>query len=78
MARNRMNFWTAAESRRAFLKKLGFKLTQGQHDIQVLFLNPRDEYPYNHPKFKGDETKPKDSKPSEKPKATAKDKKKSA
>jgi len=60
MARNRMNFWTAAEKEVHFLKKLGMKLADGGHTIQVNFLNPQAEYPYNHPKFNKDNNKPDD------------------
>ncbi|MBN1291403.1 MAG: DUF4838 domain-containing protein [Candidatus Latescibacteria bacterium] len=60
MVRNRMNFWTAAEKEVHLLKKFGIKLADGGHTIQMDFLNPKTEYPYNHPKFKGDENKPKD------------------
>jgi len=61
MARNRMNFWTAEEKKKIhFLKKLGMKLTAGGHIIQEYFLSPHAEYPYDYPKFHGDEDKPKD------------------
>ncbi|MCE5251347.1 DUF4838 domain-containing protein [bacterium] len=60
MARNRMNFWTAAEKEIHLMKKLGMKCADGGHTIQMICLNPQAEYPYNHPKFKGDENKPKD------------------
>lgn len=60
MARNRLNFWTIAEPNRAFLKKLGLQLTVGGHQHFHDFLNPEDEYPYNHPAFSGDEHKPDD------------------
>ncbi len=60
MARNRMNFWTAAETEIHLLKKLGMKLADGGHVIQPYFLNPDTEYPYNHPVFTGDEDKPAD------------------
>jgi hypothetical protein len=60
MARNHMNFWTAAEKELPLLKKLGMKCADGGHTIQMLCLNPKTEYPYNHPKFKGDEKKPRD------------------
>ena len=36
------------------------KLTAGGHIIQEYFLNPHAEYPYDYPKFHGDEDKPKD------------------
>ena len=60
MVRNRMNFWTAAEKAVHFPKKLGMRLTDGGHIIQAYFLNPHGEYPYDHPKFRADEDKPKD------------------
>jgi len=60
MARNRMNFWTVNEKEVHLLKKLGIKLTEGGHRIQEYFLGPKSEYPYNHPKFQGDEDKPAD------------------
>ncbi len=60
MARNRMNFWTIAEPDRSFLKKLGMRLTVGGHQHFHDFLNPRAEYPYNHPAFQGDENKKSD------------------
>jgi len=60
MARNRLNYWTAEEQEVFLLKKLGLKLVAGQHDIQIRFLNPHAEYPYNHPKYTGDEDKPAD------------------
>ena len=63
MARNRMNFWTAAEKEIHFLKKLGLKLTEGGHIIQDYFLNPQADYPYDHPAFEGDESKPRDPYP---------------
>ena len=60
MAHNRLNFWTIAEPNHAFLHKLGIQLTVGGHLHFHKFLNPDDEYPYNHPLFKGDENKPRD------------------
>ncbi len=60
MARNRINFWTAAEKELHLLKKLGMKCVDGGHFIQLQCLDPKAEYPYNHPKFKGDENKPRD------------------
>jgi len=41
MARNRMNFWTAAEKDVPFLKMLGMRLGIGAHDLQPNFLNPK-------------------------------------
>lgn len=57
MARNRFNFWTIAEPNHAHLRKLGIQLTVGGHTHFERFLNPEDEYPYNHPLFEGDEDK---------------------
>lgn len=61
MARNRLNFWcTASEADVQFNKKLGLKLTAGQHDVQFRCLNPKAEYPYDHAGFAGDDDKPAD------------------
>jgi len=57
MARNKLNFWTAEKQPVKFLKKLGMKLTAGGHAIHDLCFNSKSEYPFNHPKFKGDEDK---------------------
>ena len=57
MARNKLNYWTIAEPNRAFLRKIGIQLTFGGHKHFERFLNPDEEYPYNHPLFKGDEKK---------------------
>ncbi len=47
MARNRMNYWTAADREVPFLKKLGMKLAIGTHDLQTRYLGPKAEYPYS-------------------------------
>ena len=60
MARNKLNLWSSEDQPVYFLKKLGMILADGCHEIQPLFLGPWKEYPYNHPKFKGDEDKPDD------------------
>jgi len=60
MARNRMNLWTSAQSDIANLKKRCLQLTCGGHQHTERFLNPAAPYSYDHPKFKGDEGKPKD------------------
>lgn len=60
MVRNHMNFWTAADSDVHTCKKFGMKLADGGHTIQKDFLNPDMPYPYNHPRFKGDESNPPD------------------
>jgi len=60
MARNKMNFWTTVKDSNPLLKKLGIKLTDGGHGIQMTYLDPNGEYQYNHPIYKGDEAKPTD------------------
>jgi hypothetical protein len=60
MARNRFNYWTVQNQPYNFLKKLGVKLSDGGHRVQGIVFNGDDEYPYDHPLFKGDENKPKD------------------
>ena len=60
MARNKLNYWTMLDPQKQKLKKLGFNLQVGQHTNQILHLNPTNQYPYNHPEFKGDENKPDD------------------
>ncbi|MEA3402847.1 MAG: DUF4838 domain-containing protein [Armatimonadota bacterium] len=55
MARNRLNFWTAAEDNAPALKKRGLMLTCGGHLHQSRFLNPRDPYPYDYSDFAGDD-----------------------
>lgn len=60
MARNKLNYWTAENQPIKLLKKLGVKLSDGGHRVQGIVLNSDDEYPYNHPIFKGDENKPDD------------------
>jgi len=60
MARNKLNYWTAENQPVKLLKKLGVKLSDGGHRVQGIVFNSDDEYPYNHPIFKGDEDKPDD------------------
>jgi hypothetical protein len=60
MARNRLNYWTAAQSNPHFCKKIGLKLVIGGHAPYKLFIDPDGPYPFNHPRFEGDENKPKD------------------
>lgn len=60
MARNRMNYWTAAQHNPHFCKKLGLKLVHGGHSAYKLYMDPDGPYPYNHPLFEGDENKPAD------------------
>ncbi len=60
MARNRMNYWTAAQHNPHFCKKIGLKLVIGGHAPYKLFIDPDGPYPFNHPRFEGDEDKPKD------------------
>jgi hypothetical protein len=61
MARNKLNYWTVENQPVKLLKKLGLKLSVGGHRTQGIVFNSDDEYPYNHPKFKNDESKPVDN-----------------
>jgi hypothetical protein len=63
MARNRLNYWCVEQGGHPFLHKLGIRMAGAAHDAQSLFLNPASPYPYNHPRFDGDEAKPKDPYP---------------
>ncbi len=60
MVRNRMNYWCVEAKNRPGLKKRGIQMNCGNHVLIPRFLGPRSEYPYNHPKFTGDEDKPAD------------------
>jgi len=61
MARNRLNFWSVmSEQDLHLLRKLGMKLTGGQHDVQFRCLNPKADYPYKLPGSAGGESKPAD------------------
>jgi hypothetical protein len=63
MARNRMNYWCVQASDRAGLKKRGIRMNCGNHVLQHRFISPRSPYPYNHPRFEGDDNKPADPYP---------------
>jgi hypothetical protein len=63
MARNRLNEWCIEQSNHPYLRKLGIKLVCGMHDSEWRFIGPGLPYPYDHPKFAGDENKPKDPYP---------------
>jgi pimeloyl-ACP methyl ester carboxylesterase len=60
MARNRLNYWCVEQKDKPFLHKLGIMLVGGAHVLTSLYLGPNLEYPYNHPRFTGDENKPPD------------------
>jgi lysophospholipase L1-like esterase len=61
MARNRLNFWCAADRKNfSYNKKIGMKLTAGGHGIQFQCLNPQAEYPYRRAGIPGDNAKPDD------------------
>ena len=45
MARNRLNYWTVADTDHAFMSKVGLRLNAGSHWILERFLNPTDVYP---------------------------------
>lgn len=63
MARNRLNEWCVEQRNHPLLRKLGIQMDGGLHDAELLFLNPEAPYPYDHPKFDGDQEKPKDPYP---------------
>ena len=63
MARNRLNYWTLAQQPHSLMHKLGIRMVCGRHDSEYKFLGPHSPYPYNHPGFTGDESKPQDPYP---------------
>lgn len=63
MARNRLNDWCVEQANHALLHKLGIRLVGGLHDAEERFLHPNAPYPYNHPRWQGDENKPADPYP---------------
>lgn len=65
MARNRLNYWCVEQDDRPVMRKLGILMSCGAHDAQVRFLDPRKPYPYDHPRFAGDDAlgRPKDPYP---------------
>ena len=63
MARNRLDEWSVAYHNHPFLRKLGIRMVCGNHDSEWLFFKPIAPYAYDHPRFEGDEEKPKDPYP---------------
>ena len=63
MARNRLDYWTLAQEPHALMHKLGIRMVCGRHDSEHKYLGPHSPYPYDHPRFTGDEDKPKDPYP---------------
>ncbi len=63
MARNRLNYWCVQQDNKPLLHKLGIMLVGGGHVLTSFYLPPQGEYPYNHPKFDGDDAKPDDPYP---------------
>ncbi len=63
MARNRLNYWCVQQENHPLLRKLGIQMSCGSHDAQWRFLNPHSPYPYDHPKYEGDDQKPEDPYP---------------
>ena len=60
MARNRLNYWCVQQENKPLMHKLGIQLIGGGHRLTDWYLGPRKPYPYNHPRFAGDDTKPVD------------------
>ena len=63
MARNRLNYWCVEQTPHSLLHKLGVQMSCGGHVAQSMFLNPPSAYPYDHPRFEGDEKRPRDPYP---------------
>ncbi len=63
MARNRLDEWCVEQSEHALMRKLGIRMVCGLHDAESLFINPDSAYPYDHPRFTGDEKRPEDPYP---------------
>jgi len=63
MARNRLDYWTLAQQPHSLMHKLGIRMVCGRHDSEHLYLGPHSDYPYDHPRFAGDEGKPRDPYP---------------
>jgi dienelactone hydrolase len=63
MARNRLNYWCVEQEDKPFLHKLGILLVGGAHVLTSYYLGPSLEYPYDHSRFTGDESKPADPYP---------------
>ena len=63
MARNRLNYWCIQQGNHPLVWKLGIRMSCGSHTAQALFLGPKKPYPYDHPRFRGDEAKPPDPYP---------------
>lgn len=63
MGRNRINYFWNKEEDWTTLKLRGVQLNCGGHDYYRLLLDPNVSYPYDHPKFAGDENKPRDPYP---------------
>jgi len=63
MARNRLNYWCVEQKEKGLLHKLGIQLVGGAHILTPYYLGPTLPYPYNHPQFAGDDTKPADPYP---------------
>jgi dienelactone hydrolase len=57
MARNRLNYWCVEQENKPFLHKLGIQLVGGAHVLTSLYLGPDLDYPYNHPRWSGDENR---------------------
>ncbi len=63
MARNRLNEWCVEQREHGLMRKLGIRMVCGLHDAESLFINPDSAYPYDHPRFAGDENRPADPYP---------------
>jgi len=57
MARNRLNYWCVQQSNHPLIRKLGIRMSCGAHTAQKMFLDPYRRWPYDHPRFAGDDGK---------------------
>lgn len=60
MARNRLDYWTLEQQPHSLMHKLGIRMVCGRHTAESEFLGPNNTYPYTHPRFGGDDAKPRD------------------
>ncbi len=63
MARNRLNLWCVEQEQKPLMHKLGILLLGGGHILTEKYLGPRQTYPYDHPRFTGDEDRAPDPYP---------------
>ncbi len=60
MARNRLNYWCVEQEQRALMHKLGIRMACGGHVLQPKYIAANAAYPYDHPRWDGDDERPTD------------------